>query len=229
MPTTYPVLVPRRRDFGRRDEIWAHLKETHWADFNIIEGVHEETGPFNRSLAINRAADLAGDWEYAIIADADSTVTHRQIEQGLYVAQLTKSLVIPHSRWVNVDEDETEVYFEGKPLIWRKDRIKYNCTLSSVLIVPRWIWDAVNGFDERFVGWGWEDTAFMHAVDTMTSGHIRLEGDVLHFAHDRPVADTGRQLDHGYIANTNHYRSQYKRARSASELARVVARNRGKL
>ncbi|QWY83991.1 n-acetylglucoseaminyltransferase [Microbacterium phage A3Wally] len=228
----FPILVPRRDDHGRRDEIWEGLKTQVWNGCQVFEGYHEGPGPFNRSAAINAAAEAAGDWRLAIIADADSLLADMGRLWGATATALRENrLVIPHSRWVNVEEDEADAFLQTAkpPLRWRKDRVRYNNTVSSFLIVPRDVWDAVNGFDERFVGWGFEDNAFMHAVDTMTEGHIRLEGDVYHLAHERPHADVNRQLDPHFIANSNHYRSLYKRTTDATQLRRVISKNRVKL
>ncbi len=224
-----PILVPRRRDDGPRDTIWNGIQSQFWYDANVFEGFHETDGPFNRSAAINAAAALAGDWDVAVIADSDSILARQStLFAATALAMKTKQLVIPHSRWVNVEQDEADdVVRTSNPVIrWKKGRTIWACTLSSILIVPRSVWDTVNGFDERFVGWGWEDTAFMHAVDVLTPGHIRLEGDVYHLAHDRPHADVNRSLDPGYIANSNHYRNLYKRANDPTQLRRVIAKNR---
>ena len=142
------------------------------------------------------------------------------------VAKKYQSLVIPHSRWVNVESEEVARFLAGLPLFHRPDRTIYHRTVSSILIVPRETWDAVNGFDERFQGWGWEDTAFMHAVETIVDKPIRLEGDVFHLAHDRPAADVNRALDANFIANSNHFRNMYKRTHDATQLRRVISKNR---
>ena len=221
-----PVLVPRRSDDeGPRDRIWAGIRSRVWWPSPVFEG-HQEGGPFNRSMAINTAAKNAGDWSVAVIADADSLVEPHQLYNAVEIAKETDRLVIPHSRWVNVEVEETSDFIQTGKLLWSNKRNIYHTTVSSVLVVPRSVWDAVNGFDERFVGWGWEDVAFMTAVEAITDGPIRMEGSVYHLAHDRPVADTNRQLDPGYIANTNHYRNFYKRTPNATQLRRVIAKNR---
>lgn len=220
----YPVLVPRRDDNGRRDALWAKLKHGQWDDWPVYEGYHTE-GAFNRSAAINAAAKLAGVWSVAVIADADTCINPQTLDSAIDIAEQTGKLVIPHSRWVNVEEDETDDFIASQVLHWNPDRIKYSLTVSSILVVPRGVWNTVNGFDERFVGWGWEDTAFMHAVDTLTGGHIRLEGDVYHLAHDRPEADTNRQSDPYFLANSNHYRNMYKRITDPAQMRRVVTKN----
>ena len=67
------ILVPRRDDNGYRDELWAWTKawwEREQSHMPIIEGYHTD-GLFNRSAAINTAARIAGDWDVAVIIDAD--------------------------------------------------------------------------------------------------------------------------------------------------------------
>lgn len=224
----YPVLVPRRDDNGERDALWALLKDDLWESEDVYEGYHT-VGPFNRSAAINTAASEAGIWSCAVVADADTYIDKERLLAAIDLANDTQQLVIPHSRWVNVEKHEVDRFLDTKVLEWKKGRVIYSTTVSSILVVPRTVWDTVNGFDERFSGWGWEDTAFMHAVDHLTAGNIRLEGDVYHLAHDRPTADTNRALDSGYIANTNHYRNLYKRATNATQLKRVISGNHVRL
>lgn len=224
--TQVPVLVPRRSDDeGPRDLIWSGIRAHVWESSPVFEGHHDD-GPFNRSKAVNTAANNADTWDVAVIADADSLVPPTQLEAAIELATQTGRLIIPHSRWVNVDLEEAKDFLKRGTLLWSKKRTIYATTQSSILVVPRAVWDEVNGFDERFVGWGWEDIAFMTAVETLTDGPIRLEGSVYHLAHERPAADTNRQLDPGYIANTNHFRSLYKRAPDATQLRKVIAKNR---
>ena len=67
------ILVPRRDDNGYRDELWAWTQgwwEREQSHMPIIEGYHTD-GLFNRSAAINTAARIAGDWDVAVIIDAD--------------------------------------------------------------------------------------------------------------------------------------------------------------
>ncbi len=221
----HPILVPRRSDGeGPRDLIWSNLRSRVWGFAAVYEGHDDSDQPFNRSLAINTAAKNAGGWDVAVIADADSFVPDIQLEAAISLAEETGRLVIPHSRWVNVEFDEVSSFLNTGHLLYDKKRTIYGSTVSSVLVVPRKVWETVNGFDQRFRGWGWEDVAFMEAVTVLAGGPVRLEGSVYHLAHDRPEADTNRQLDAGYISNTNRWR-QYKLAKTPGEIRKLIAGN----
>jgi hypothetical protein len=77
-------LVPRRKDDGPRDRIWAYCRarwERLFPDVEVVEGHHDD-GAFNRSAAINRAAELAdegGPWDIGIVIDADVILSESQV------------------------------------------------------------------------------------------------------------------------------------------------------
>lgn len=219
------VLVPRRADHGRRDAIWNTLA-TRWRQtrFTFVEGHHYD-GPFNRSAALNRAAAGAPAWTTAIIADADSWVHAEQLNAALRIAEREQRMVIAHSRWVNVDVDETDDWIAGYAIEHRDHRLMFEHTVSSILVVPRTVWDAVNGFDERFQGWGWEDRAFARACRILTGAPLRVHGDVFHLAHDRPIEDTHRRESTLARANESRWR-QYQGAHTPEMMRRITEGNR---
>jgi len=220
-----PVFVPFRASEGTdRFENWERVRSIAWGtDFPVFMGKSPD-GPFNISAARNDAASRV-NWDLAIFADADSYVPRSQIIAGIQVAEKTRKMVIPHSRWVNIEPHEySQFLFEG----WvehRKDRVIHNGTKSSVVIIPREVYDEVNGFDERFQGWGWEDTAFYHAVTHLYGSVVHFEGNVWHFDHERPNADVNRGTDPHAIANRNHF-NRYKHARNETELRKLIIGNR---
>ena len=82
------ILVPRRDDNGYRDELWAWTRgwwEREQSHMPIIEGYHTE-GLFNRSAAINTAAKIAGDWDVAVIIDADVICSPDRVKEAVTVA-----------------------------------------------------------------------------------------------------------------------------------------------
>jgi hypothetical protein len=80
--------------------------------------------------------------------------------------------------------------------------------VSSVVVMPRRLWDEMGGFDEAFSGWGYEDSAAAAAAQTLGDGIIRMPGDVWHFWH--PTAREGRPGTATW--QRNHARGQRYRA-----------------
>lgn len=191
------ILVPRRAH-PERDKLWEWCK-VRWQRYHptlqIYEG-HHEGGPFNRSAAINtasRLADADGPWDYAIIIDADIFLRASQVRDAVKRAQKTGRVTWAHTRWRGLNSEWTKkIVGRGRDmgaeirdvdmdvLVEKTNPISWSCCI----VVPRKVWDAIGGFDERFVGWGFEDHAF-RAVVCGLYGWERLKGDVYHLFHER--------------------------------------------
>lgn len=187
------LIVPRRADRGHRDKVWDFCR-TYWQrerpDWLLVEGEHTE-GRFNRSAAINRAAE--GEWDVAVILDADTIVDIEPVERAIEAARTTGHLVLPFSTRNLLSRTGTRKIIEGRHNgSWGRfvtarqtsaDAYEY---VSGCQVVPRALWEAVNGFDERFESYGGEDDAF-HAATIALSGHDaredRLDGVAWHLWH----------------------------------------------
>lgn len=187
------VLVGRRADHGRRDLLWAHCRarwerELGWP---VVEGHHDGEGPFCMSVAANRAAAAAGAWTVAAFVGADTLPGHvRQVQAAVTVAGETGLLVFPHDRYQALSEKGTDQVLSGLPLAEAEPEWEpWPNTFSSLLVIPRKVWDAVGGFDERFVGYGWEDLAFWAACCAVAGGYDRVPGTVYHLWHERVAAE----------------------------------------
>lgn len=180
------ILVPRRDDNGPRDALWRHTRK-YWEalDFPIYEGYDDVPLPFSRSAACNEASKLAGDWDLAILLDSDVLVNLETVKEGIEYSEKTGRIVHPFRVWKGLDGRITQkIITENYAGSWEKYvKLTYWTNISACVIVPRKVWDTVGGFDERFRGWGWEDSAFMWAADTLTGNHLRLHGDLWHLFH----------------------------------------------
>jgi hypothetical protein len=193
------ILVPRREDNGPRDRLWAVCK-ARWravaSGWPIFEG-HHTGGPFNRSAAINAAARAAGAWDVAVIIDADVMLDIRQVKAAVSTAARTGRVTWAHREWRELTKDATEEVVSGRIDVAAPDisaqlvdgiRKQNPISWSCCIVVPRAVWDALGGFDERFRGWGGEDTAFAAAVQGL-HGHERIEGPVWNLWHPRKPGD----------------------------------------
>jgi hypothetical protein len=204
--TKIVFLVARREDKGHRDEVWAYCKarwERLFPDWPIYEGHHEE-GLFNRSAAVNGAATDAGDWDVAIVLDSDVMLSKSWLQKAVKETIKTDKVTWPHTRIRNMGEDDAKRVLKTNRdfgdeidqreidlLVERTNPISWSCCI----VIPRSVYDALGGFDERFQGWGFEDMAFQSAVCGLF-GWNRLQGEIVHFWHpkseDRIVSGQGR-------------------------------------
>lgn len=181
------ILVPRRSDGGHRDRLWEFTRR-RWESFGwpIIEGVSPD-GPFNRAAALNEAAMLAGDWDVALIIDADVIAHPPSVRDAVDTARGIGRMVVSHSDRIMLNRTGTEKVLGGYDGPWRIRQMVetvYTDSVSCCVAVPRALWDLVGGFDEKFSGWGYEDTAFQIAAETLSGKPLmRLASELFHLHH----------------------------------------------
>lgn len=186
------VLVPRRADKSRRDEVWKFVRNrwrTEHPEYRVVEGVHAGKQPFNRGLAINRAAAKAGDWDIAIIADADSFCAAEQIDAAVETCARTGQMTLAYDRFVYLTREMSDAVMAGSTGNWWSG-VEWTMpgTCSSMVVVTRKVWDEAEGFDEGFdTGWGADDIAASHKFQTFGGGLQRIPGDVWHLWHSPAV------------------------------------------
>lgn len=198
------ILVPRRADDGPRDVLWEWCRTQKWerdqSHMPIFEGHHNE-GLFNRSAAVNKAARLAGEWDVAVIIDADVFIDAERLKEAVKIAHETGKVVYPHDVRKDLNRQGNQRVMNGFSGNWeRYVHRRYPNMVSSVLVVPRRLWDEIGGFDESFRGWGYEDTAFAAAAATFGHGDIRLPGEVWHLWH--PTAKEGKRGTETHMRNS---------------------------
>lgn len=199
------ILVPRRAGVADRDRLWEFAR-TWWAndfpDWPIVEGNHE-FGPFNRSAAINSAAREAGDWDVALIIDADTLADPVAVRSAVDVAAATDAMVVSFDERVMVSKAGTAKILNGYRGNWRVNGIQervYTDSCSCCVAVSRELWDQVGGFPESFQSWGYEDIAFRIAAETMSGKTmVKLSSAVFHLHHLTSHENNARHP--GYMAN----------------------------
>jgi len=228
---TYParvvVLVPRRAGIPERDRIWAWCKAI-WQQqgWPIYEGHHDGPGLFNASMARNRAADAAdadGRWEVAIFADADTVPWDwRAVRQGVELAMRTDRFIRPFRTYYFLDEEATERFMATGERPRRGIRPMSERVYGGIHIVSRVLWDESGGYDERFVGWGGEDTSFQFACEALR-GYRRLPGEVYHLSHPMQRRDPSKPE---FIANRALEKRYVEASRDKNRLLALLAEDR---
>ena len=216
------VLVPYRGDNGgRRDQLWAFTRK--WFDQHLDWGIRvgcSPPGPFNRSAAINQAA--RGDWDVAVIHDADTIVPAHQLTAAVSVTADTNRLTFAFTTVVDLSQTCTDHLLATNSIDLEHlgidgTRTAPLATQSSALAITRDLWDRVGGFDEHFVGWSAEDNAFCKAATLHGGEPHRIPGHAFHLWHP-PGRPPGN--DPNYVNNQRRWR-HYHAARTVEQLQRV--------
>lgn len=216
VPQRPVLLIPRRAGEPERDMVWDWLGGEWWPRLGwpVIEGHHDGPGPFSRAAAVNTAAELAdvGEWEdphpwdVAVVVDADTLVDPANVRSAAILAHASGQLTFGYERFAALSRHGTEQVMAGYDGSWEPQVIlEFIGSDSSCLAVPRDLWDRVGGFDESFVGWGMEDSAFSLACQAIGRGVHRIGGTAWHLWH--PQAEgTGDPTHPIWLANRERVR-----------------------
>lgn len=205
------VLVPRREDNGRRDEIWnwvnCWMLEFH-PDYHPYEGT-DDGEVFSLSKARNDAAQKAGDWDVAIILDSDTIAEPDVLNAAVQRASRSMNLVIAGDVRLCMDKQSTDNTLKTDvPWFPRPDgRLAKTGTgasdsiyaepSSGVMAISRRLWDAMGGYLECMQGYGYEDLVFLTMSGIYGEGVMWMPGTMLHLWHERSrmTADTQRNFE----------------------------------
>lgn len=207
------VLVPYRSDGGgRRDELWSFVRQRLEAfaarsplSWEIVLGECDPTKDFNRGQAINDAARKSCG-EAFMICDADSAMDLDWIHEAYGRAVVDDDFVLVDA-FHYLTEVDTDKILLGPPDadIEIPAVIEWSGTTSwgGASMLPAYVFRSIAGFDDRFVGWGPEDAAFVIKLETLHKTHLRLPGKLVHLWH--PAPPTTRPWGEGHAALLTRY------------------------
>lgn len=187
------VLVPWRAGNPIREANWAATRpELEALGHPLYLG--DRPGPWSRAGAINAAAADAWPWDVAIIADADTIPDPVAIAEAVRVALRTGGGVRPHDHLWNLNKLGTRELLrlgrEDFSGAFRPAPHALGCWPGGgLLVVERSAWERVGGHDERFVGWGHEDSALNIRLLVYADWN-RIPGVAFHLWHPRDATDT---------------------------------------
>lgn len=238
---TVSVVVPfRPTDDPDRTKAMAWVVNRLGAHFPsteiVVESDGSDDGPFNRARAVNRGvAQTTGD--VLVLSDADVVGE----AEALYLAVLTVGVeayhsawAIPYDRYVHLnplatdrvlrlppsaevgfaEADVGDVYDERTRPVRR-----FGGSVCGLVVITREAFDEVGGYDENFVGWGWEDTAFAATVWGLVGPPERVHATCAHLWH---ALDPGRYRNNPNRALGSLYLEAFDKG-NAKMLRRLIA------
>lgn len=187
------ILIPWRPngDPDRERNLKAVLEWYAPLDLPIFYGDTDHAS-FNRGAARNAAARAAGEWDVALIADADTLADLSVVRSAFELARVNGQLIIPHDDFYRLNRRGTRSYL-ANPDYFRENpkqvlkliawpRIERSMMPSGALVISRESFDKMGKYDEGFEGWGYEDSAFLLDAKS-TIGVTRLPGMLWHLYH----------------------------------------------
>lgn len=205
---TISLLIPYRDDGEQRARVW-HWLQRYWAchfswDAEIVVGRYNGV-PFSKAAAVNEAARRARG-KIFVVLDADCYIDYRVVREvvnRILVAQQEQKKLwfVPYRRLYRINQEGTQAVLDSDPhrnwwfpspppSKWienpQQDSHYGHQWAALILILPAEAFWCVGGFDEKFAGWGGEDSSFMRAVDTLWALHENTDNDVFHLWHVRP-------------------------------------------
>lgn len=158
------VLVPFRGDDGGwRDRLWNYCRAA-WESlpYELVVGQEAGQGPFNTAMAFNDAASRASG-DIFVLWGADQIPDAWAINAGVSVLEAGEPWRALFAGTAGFSRADTEAILAGaNPWTKRTGPVFDYCT--GILAVHR---DAWIKFDERFEGWGCEDTAHRKVLESL--------------------------------------------------------------
>jgi len=211
------IIIPFQTDHGPREEAFEWIKRyyaTVMPDAELCLGLYNGS-EINKAKAVNQAATKATK-DIFVIADADIVYDPEIIINAIELLK-EAAWVVPFTEIYDIPKQATKYLLRKQPKwplsVGIDECIKVNWIYEGFAgklnVIPRANFEAAGGFDERFIGWGGEDDAFSHAVNTLCGKFVNCEGRLFHLWHPPAYTDTNhnnQKLLNRYIsASGNKY------------------------
>ena len=182
------ALIPYKADNGRRDEIWSCVRKRYHDLMPQIELClgFDDQELFCKAKAVNEAA-LKASGEIFMVVDSDVVFNLDLVTKILALIDLHPWLIPYRYGWRLTPEITDSWLVQGIPSIIQINETNtlINTTNQGAMInvMRRSCFEAVGGFDERYLGWGGEDEAFAMSLDTICGRHFRMNEAIYHMWH----------------------------------------------
>jgi GT2 family glycosyltransferase len=209
-------IVPFRSDEPERKRSFEFVTNSLEIGFpNAPIYVSHMGDPFNRSASKNAGARLASanECDIFVFVDADSYVRFDQIYEACAFVRDGMPWALPYDVYYSLSQEGTENFYVGLnvgpnncvhvfPSIETPEPAVGGC-----VVVSREAFETVHGYDERFIGWGWEDTSFALALEKLCGRSTRVPGPLHHLWHPSVELDC---FDHDYLEHNRYLFHQYR-------------------
>ncbi|GAB2454259.1 hypothetical protein HD599_002937 [Conyzicola lurida] len=183
----------------------------------VVRTVDSGEVPFNLARCRNVGiAEIADPDEVVIIGDADTIPSIEPLLAAIEAAATSGLVHLPYTAYQWLGREGTAAFFDGAPLPSIEATLVRGACSGVYVTTPR-TWASHGGQDERFRGWGFEDSAWFAAHTTLLGSQPqRHEGNVYALHHETQLRE-GEQYDKNAAL-----RERYREAESSPEAMREL-------
>ena len=196
------IVIPFRAQDARRKMLFDWILNRYKSimpESQIVIADSDPGQPFSRSQSRNVGVD-AVKTNYILLADADTIPYRPFIESSIDLLKTGANWVIPYGRkgfYVLKKPYSDKLLSQPVDTFTTPDFFEWDFNTESwggLVLMSKSSFVKVNGYDERFKGWGFEDNAFQIAMDTIVGPFSRVEfGWSAHLWHAASNEDTWGQ------------------------------------
>lgn len=152
-----------------------------------------------------------------ILNDADTIPQIRPLQKAIIRARADNRFHNPYTHYRMLQQMGTEQFFSGKPIHECSYKSFNSACWGTVVCTPRAWWD-LGGMDEKFMQWGYEDTAMQVAHQIIKgSPFIKHPGIVFALGHDEQPRNTSD------FHNNQNLFNKYTSVKTPEEMLELVA------
>ncbi len=229
------ILIPFRDTGDRKEQLewlqkrWAKL----FPEAEVIIEADDGLDPFSKTVAVNNCYKKATSDILAIV-DADVWLDPQLlIDAAEKIRSKKVSWVRPCGTVYRLKESFTGnlVAFSPDtplPLVGEGDCERITPTVGLVCVFSREQFEYVGGMDERFRGWGWEDTAWNILLDGIFGKAEVWDNIVYHLWHPRMKSNTDKPIWPGQTDRNANVGKEYSRSKNRPKLLNILAKENRK-
>lgn len=191
------VIVPYQFSFQRSAGF--HQVAAHLGYGSVIAaGAYSRTPDRDRAFSWspgqarnNGALIIAPSIDPIVFNDADSICPLKQIDEALRLAEEAPGLVFAYDLYCRLSPKATGKYLVDPPEDLFELPVEWtmpNSGSMACVAISRACFEEVGGFDETYVGWGYEDLDFAQRCNKLWPNR-RVTGPVYHLWHGERNAD----------------------------------------
>lgn len=164
------------------EHVIEHLYTVTERPVRLVDSGHAK---FNRAASRNMAFDIARaeGHEVVVVCDADTIIEAAPLTEAISQAVGDDVVHFPFNRYRRLTRHSSIVVMGGvDPRAVPADAESVG-GVGGCMVASPWGWARAGGMDDRFTGWGYEDSAFALAIESLIGPLARHEGCAHHLWH----------------------------------------------